>query len=77
MCARREKYCGELHIVFGAHSEIVLLYSFARPVWRRQAEARRACVYGRRKRAELDSNSVVHGEVEYLCTSARRHRDWW
>ena len=27
VCARREKYCGELHIVFGAHSTVSLCFS--------------------------------------------------
>ena len=51
-----------------------MLYSFVRPVWRRQVRVRRACVHGRRRRVALDIVSVIHAEVQRLCAAGARPR---
>ena len=63
--------------MFGAHSEVGLLYSFACPVRRRLLRVHRAVMYERRRRVVHSVVSVVHSEGRRLCAGARPRRDRW
>ena len=63
--------------MFGAHGEVGLLYSFARPVRHWQLRVRRAGMYEWRRRVVHGVVSVVHSEGRCLCAGARPRRDQW